>query len=123
MRSMLKGALLPLVMSWTVLTYAEPHAPAVGAEFEAYLDGLVAAQSADYRLAGLSLSMVRDGKVVFKKGYGYADLETATAVDPDRHLFRPGSVSKLFTWTSVMQLVEQGKLDLNTDVVTHMLSC
>ena len=55
-----------------------------------------------------------------KRGFGYADLATKEPVDPDRHLFRPGSVSKLFTWTAVMQLVEQGKLDLHAPITDYI---
>lgn len=89
-------------------------------DFERYLDGLVAAQFSDYNLAGMTIAVVKDGEVVLQKGYGFADLENQTAVDPGKHLFRPGSVSKLFTWTAVMQLVEQGKLDLNADVANYV---
>ena len=60
--------------------------------------------------------MVKDGQVLFQKGYGYADVEAKQTVLPDQALFRPGSISKLFTATAVMQLVEQGKLDLDRDV-------
>lgn len=84
--------------------------------FEAYLDGVMAAQFRDYELAGMTFSLVVDGERVLSRGYGYADLETRTPVVPERHLFRPGSVSKLFTWTALMQLVEQGLIDLDTPV-------
>ena len=47
-------------------------------------------------------------------------VEKRTPVDPERTLFRPGSVSKLFTWTAVMQQVEQGKIDLDKDVNTYL---
>ncbi len=76
----------------------------------------MAAQFRDYQLAGMTFALVKDGELVLSKGYGYADIGEKTPVDPAVHLFRPGSVSKLFTWTAVMQLVEQGKLDLNTDI-------
>lgn len=88
--------------------------------FEAYLDGLVAAQFNDYDLAGMTFVMVQDQQISLLKGYGLADLASSTPVDPATSLFRPGSVSKLFTWTAVMQLVEQGKLDLNTPVQTYV---
>lgn len=88
--------------------------------FEAYLDGLMAAQFTDHKLAGVTFSLIHNNRPVLMKGYGMADLESRTPVDPNRHLFRPGSVSKLFTWTAVMQLVEQGKLDLNADVSTYV---
>ncbi len=84
--------------------------------FESYLDGLVSAQFNDYKLAGMTFVLVQDGKVALSKGFGVADLQKNEAVDPARHLFRPGSVSKLFTWTAVMQLVERGQLDLEADV-------
>ncbi len=66
------------------------------------------------------VSVVKDGKVLFAKGYGYSDVEKKVPVSPDTTLFRPGSISKLFTWTSVMQLVEQGKLDLDRDVNDYL---
>ena len=89
-------------------------------DFESYLDGLVAAQFKDYKLAGMTFVMVQGDQITLAKGYGAADLSTGEPVDPARHLFRPGSVSKLFTWTAVMQLVEQGKLDLDTDVSQYI---
>jgi CubicO group peptidase (beta-lactamase class C family) len=61
-----------------------------------------------------------DGQVLFQKGYGYADVEEKKPVLPDQTLFRPGSISKLFTATAVMQLVEQGKLDLDRDVNDYL---
>ena len=64
--------------------------------------------------------MVHDGEMIFAKGYGYGDLENRRPVDPAVTLFRPGSISKTFTWTAAMQLLEQGKLDLNADVRTYL---
>ncbi|HET9908456.1 MAG TPA: serine hydrolase, partial [Anaerolineales bacterium] len=61
-----------------------------------------------------------DGKLLFAKGYGYADVENAIPVDPEQTIFRIGSVTKLFTWTAVMQLAEQGKLDLDADINTYL---
>lgn len=86
------------------------------ADLEAWLDGYMpyALQTGD--IAGAVVVVVKDGQVLLQKGYGYADLEKRTPVDPEKHLFRPGSISKLFTWTAVMQLVEQGKLDLDADL-------
>jgi CubicO group peptidase (beta-lactamase class C family) len=86
------------------------------AELETFIDGLMAAHLKYKPLAGATLSVVKDGEILLAKGYGYADLEKEVPVDGMQSLFRPGSTSKLFTWTAVMQLVEQGKLDLDTDV-------
>jgi CubicO group peptidase (beta-lactamase class C family) len=63
---------------------------------------------------------VADGRVVFKKGYGYADVVKRTPVDPDTTLFQIASVSKLFTATALMQLYEQGKVKLDEDVNTYL---
>lgn len=89
-------------------------------EVEAFLDGLMAAQLEEKNVVGAVVAVVRDGEVLLIKGYGYADLEARRPVDPARTLFRIGSVSKLFTWTAVMQLVEQGKLDLDENVNTYL---
>ena len=63
---------------------------------------------------------MKDGQLFFAKGYGYANLERHTPLVADQTLLRVGSIAKLFTWTAVMQLVEQGKLDLNADVNTYL---
>jgi CubicO group peptidase (beta-lactamase class C family) len=89
-------------------------------DLEAYLDGLVPDQLARDNIAGAAISVVKDGKVLFAKGYGFADVEKRKPVTADATLFRPGSISKLFTWTSVMQLAEQGKLDLDRDVNDYL---
>jgi CubicO group peptidase (beta-lactamase class C family) len=90
------------------------------AELEAFVDGVMAAEMEAQHIPGAVVVVVKDGEVLFAKGYGYADLEARTPVDPDTTLFRPGSVSKLFVWTAVMQLVEQGKLSLDADVNTYL---
>jgi len=71
-------------------------------------------------IAGGAVVVVKDGKVLFAQGYGYADLKTRAPVSPATTLFRIGSVSKLFTWTAVMQLVEQHKLDLDREINTYL---
>ena len=86
----------------------------------AFLDGVMPLQIAREDIAGAVVLVVKDGKVLYAKGYGYADVEKKTPVTPDGTLFRPGSISKLFTWTAVMQLVEQGKLDLDRDVNDYL---
>lgn len=90
------------------------------ADLEAWLDGYMPYALASGDIAGGVVVVVKDGQVLLQKGYGYADLAKRTPVDPAATLFRPGSVSKLFTWTAVMQLVEQGKLDLDADVNQYL---
>src|SRR5215471_2971951 len=96
-------------------------APALTKEdFETFLDALIPSQLQNRNIAGAVVSVVKDGQVLFQKGYGYADVEAKKPVLPDQTLFRPGSISKLFTATAVMQLVEQGKLDLDRDVNEYL---
>ena len=94
--------------------------PLEGRDLEAWLDGMVpyALKSGD--LAGAVVVVVKDGQVVAQKGYGYADLAKKTPMDPERTMMRIGSTSKTFTWTAVMQLVQQGKLDLDKDVGAYL---
>lgn len=95
--------------------------PQLGAaDLEAYVDGLVPQAIARGGLAGAVVVVVKDGQLLLSKGYGYADVERRKPMDPARTLLRPGSISKLFTWTAVMQLVERGKLDLDADVNTYL---
>ncbi len=89
-------------------------------DVSAFLDGIMPLQLAREDIAGAAVLVVKDGKVLFAKGYGYADVEKKTPVTPDGTLFRIASISKLFTWTAVMQLVEQGKLDLDRDVNEYL---
>ena len=104
---------------------AAPAASAPGHELtaqdaQAWLDGLMPTALRTARTPGAVISIVKDGQVLFEKGYGVSDEKTNAPVDPQRTLFRPGSTSKLFTWTAVMQLVEQGKLDLDVDVNKYL---
>jgi len=97
-----------------------PAPPLTKQDFEAFLDALIPSQLQTRNIAGAVVSVVKDGQVLFQKGYGYSDIESKKPVLPDQTLFRPGSISKLFTATAVMQLVEQGKLDLDRDVNDYL---
>ena len=101
---------------------AQPSGPheMTAADLEAFLDGIVPQQIKHDDIAGVTISVVKDGKLLFAKGYGYADVKQKKPVSPQDTLFRPGSISKLFTWTAIMQLYEQGKLDLDRDVNTYL---
>ena len=113
--------LLPDMDSQTASDPSRSTTPALTkVDAEAWLDGFMpyALQTGD--VAGAVVVIVKDGQVLLQKGYGYSDVAERKPVDPERTLFRPGSVSKLFTWTAVMQLVEEGKLDLDADVNTYL---
>jgi len=117
-----------LGLLWTALPGQEaasqlsltPPGPSDPRELEAFIDGIMAAHLEGNHIAGATISIVKDGQLFFAKGYGFANFKLKTPVLPDRTMFRPGSVSKLFTWTAVMQLYEQGKLNLDADVNTYL---
>jgi len=89
-------------------------------DLEAFLDALIPAQLQNRDIAGAVIAVVKDGQVFLAKGYGFADFAGKKPVVADKTLFRPGSISKVFTATAVMQLVEQGKLDLDRDVNDYL---
>ncbi|MGH8131726.1 MAG: serine hydrolase domain-containing protein, partial [Steroidobacteraceae bacterium] len=102
-------------------TTAAPAAHELTAEdANTWLDGYLPYALKTGDIAGAVLAIVKDGAVVTERGYGFSDVEKRTPVDPKLTLFRPGSVSKLFTWTAVMQLVEQGRIDLDTDINRYL---
>ena len=98
----------------------QQQGPTDPAELEAFLDKELGREMEKYHIAGAAVSVVKDGELFFAKGYGDADLENGIPVDPERTNFRIGSLAKLFTWTAVMQLAEQGKLDLDADINTYL---
>ena len=90
------------------------------ADLEAWLDGLLPAAIEQGNIAGAVVAVVSNGEVILQKGYGYADVKRKRAVDPASTLFRIGSISKVFTWTAVMQQVELGRIDLDRDITTYL---
>ena len=94
--------------------------PLEKADLEAFFDGLVPIQMERSDVAGATVLVMKDGQVLLKKGYGYSDVTKKTSVDPDTSMFRLASISKLFTWVSVMQLAEQGKLNVDVDVNQYL---
>ncbi len=103
------------------LTLAAPFGLASGiTQVEEVVDRVIHAQMENDGIPGATVAIVSNGEVVLSKGYGTANLSEGIAVDSERTLFRIGSISKLFVWTAVMQLVEQGKLDLDADVNDYL---
>ncbi len=89
------------------------------ADVEPFVDAIVETELARSDVAGAVVVVIADGASVLVKGYGFADVEKRIPVD-ERTLFRPASISKLFTSLAVMQLVEQGKLDLDANVNAYL---
>jgi len=69
---------------------------------------------------GFAIAVVHYGEFIFMQGYGYADTVRQIPVDPETTAFSFASVSKLFVYVSVMQLVEQGLLDLDNDIHDYL---
>ena len=117
-------AALGLIMAGaaTAQTPAAPPSahPLTADDLGAWLDGLMPTALKTAEVPGAVVVVVKDGQVLFEKGYGFADYKSGKPVDPKTTLFRPGSVSKLFTWTAVMQQVEAGKIDLDADINRYL---
>jgi CubicO group peptidase (beta-lactamase class C family) len=90
------------------------------AQVEAYVDGMLGALMEKAHNQTAVVVIKKDDEVILSKGYGYANIEEGKKLDPNTSMVRPASISKLFTWVSVMQLVEQGRLDLDTDVNSYL---
>ncbi|WP_017584824.1 serine hydrolase domain-containing protein [Nocardiopsis ganjiahuensis] len=101
-----------------------PAADLTEQDVNAWLDGLVPAALERTDIPGAAVSVVHDGELLTARGYGHADTGTdggePVPVDPEDTLFRVGSVSKLFTATAMMQLVEEGRVDLDTDIHEYL---
>jgi len=89
-------------------------------DVDAWLDGYMPYALKAGGIPGAVVVVVKDGQPLTMRGFGYSDAKAGTAVDPEKTLFRPGSVSKLFTWTAVMQQVQAGKINLDADVNTYL---
>jgi CubicO group peptidase (beta-lactamase class C family) len=94
--------------------------PMTSDDVAAFVDGIMSQRIERDDIAGGVMAIVKDGHVLFEKGYGYADVEKRLPVRPDQTLFGIGSISKTFTGTAVMQLVEKGSLDLDVDVQKYL---
>ena len=110
----------PLMVSPSVASNSTSAHTLNKADVDAWLDGYMPYALHQSDIPGAVVTVVKNGQILTARGFGYADLAKRTPVDPDRTLFRPGSVSKLVTWTAVMQLVEQHNLDLDQDVNTYL---
>lgn len=101
-----------------------PAPPAVApldpVRLEAFVDGWVTDAMTRAHVAGASVAVVQNGQVLLKKGYGFADLNPRRPVDPDRTLFRIGSISKTFTWILVMKEVETGRIRLDRPINLYL---
>lgn len=89
-------------------------------ELDSLLDPIFEQQMAKLHIPGAVIAIVKDGKILFTKGYGYADIEKKTPAVPNKTIFRIGSITKVFTATAVMQLADRGRISLNDDVNKYL---
>jgi CubicO group peptidase (beta-lactamase class C family) len=89
-------------------------------DVDAWLDGFMPNALTQADIVGAQVVVVKDGEILTARGFGFSDLEARTPVDGSGDMFRPGSISKLFTWIAVMQQVEAGRIDLDADVNTYL---
>src|SRR5690348_9491342 len=114
------AAVLPASPTPATSAPAEGAHDLTKADVDAWLDGYMAYALKAGGIPGAVVVVVKDGQPLTMRGFGYSDLKAQKPVDPELTLFRPGSVSKLFTWTAVMQLVQAGKLNLDADANTYL---
>jgi CubicO group peptidase (beta-lactamase class C family) len=81
---------------------------------------LVEAYYYEHDIPGMSVSVYRDGEIIWSRGFGYSDLPTRMPVDPDGTLFRVGSVAKTYTAAAVGLLYQQGKMDLDESIHAYV---
>ena len=110
-------AALPTTASGARLAPGQTLPPA---ELESFVDGVVREAMAREHIAGAAISVVQNGQIVLKKGYGFADLSPNRRVDPDKTLFRIGSISKTFTWIALMNEVEAGRIRIDAPVNLYL---
>ena len=95
-------------------------AQSLAVEEQEQIDGLVNRFMKSSHVPGMAVSVAKGGRLVFSKGYGWADMELQVPVNPSQTKFRIASISKSLTADAIMQLVEAGKLDLDATVQTYV---
>lgn len=111
----------PSVMAQTSDAECESEVSFEQPALEAYVDRTAVEAIKKYDVVGMGISVIHCGEIVHLSGHGLADIDTQTAVDPDYHLFRIGSVTKTMTFTGLMQLVEAGQVQLDANVNDYLV--
>ncbi|HEV8331312.1 MAG TPA: serine hydrolase domain-containing protein [Steroidobacteraceae bacterium] len=109
-----------IVLVLAVLAWVNASADTQLPNLEAFVDGVVGAYMSHDQIAGVQVAVVRNGETLLVKGYGIDTVEPRHLVDPKESLFRIGSISKTFTWISLMQLAERGRLQLDDPINDHL---
>ncbi|HMA65501.1 MAG TPA: serine hydrolase domain-containing protein, partial [Chitinispirillaceae bacterium] len=88
-------------------------------QFEKVMDEYITARMGEVNAAGMSIVVVDDDKIVYEKGFGFADKEQGIPVQSST-LFHIGSITKLFTGISIMQLAQKGMIDIDAPIQTYL---
>lgn len=115
----MKKILIPLLV-FAICNFGQAQSALDSLDVHSFMDGVIETHLRDKHIAGATVCVVKNGKILLAKGYGFSNVKKQTPVIAGETLFRIGSISKLFVWTSVMQLVQQGKLDLNADINKYL---
>ena len=90
------------------------------AEIAGFLDPILEDAMAAEHIPGAAISIVKDGKMIYSRGFGVADMESGRPVDPDRTIFRIGSITKAVTAMGLLRLIDQGRIKLDADVNEYL---
>ncbi len=90
------------------------------AELARFVDTLFTSQMAKENIPGAVFLLVEDGKVLYQRGYGLANVARLERVDPEKTIWRIGSISKVFTATAIVQLADRGRYHLTDDVNRYL---
>jgi CubicO group peptidase (beta-lactamase class C family) len=113
-------ALLSMLGAAAEARAAAPPLHGSDQEIAAFFDGFVRERMRALGIPGGAVIVVREGREILARGYGYADLASRRPIDPGGTVFRAASISKLLPWFLVMQLVEEGRLELDADVNLYL---
>ncbi|MDW8298098.1 MAG: serine hydrolase domain-containing protein [Anaerolineae bacterium] len=111
--------MLRLLLIGTLLLATFVSVPSVRADLDTQLNTYLETMLARYGLAGMSVAVVRDGQVVFSRGYGVRDSESGAPATPQTQ-FSVASITKSMTALAAMRLAEQGKLSLDVPIVEYL---
>ena len=114
--ALLIASCLTLSACLTPLTAPENVSHGDFRTIENYIAELVDLEMSDHEITGISIALIDDQKVIWQKGFGFADLENKIPATPET-IYRAGSISKVFTAAATMQLAEQGKIDIDQPLV------
>jgi len=99
-----------------------PHLSSLidSAELAGFVDTLITGQMAKENIPGAVFLLVQNGKVLYQRGYGFANISRLQPVNPETTIWRIGSISKVFTATAVVQLADRGRYRLTDDVNRYL---